>query len=363
MLRRLGRRIYKLHKWAGLFAGIFILILGLSGSVLVFHEELEAWENRGFENVQNSTPVNIDKAYHSIAEKYPDCDVRLQRFSENAAETLIFSIRSPLQRLTVFVHPSTGKILHTVDSRKTLTNWILTLHYSLHATLTGEIIVFLAGLAFLISIITGIIIYRKAFANALLFRIQFRKKTRSSIASSLHRYVGVWAVFLNLFIVMSGLLISYDIVSAGIRKRASEVRVNVPGLTFSIDSALRILKTRNPEFRPSYMRFPVSEDKPLKILGKVDGQAFFWSRFYNSASVNTYTGEISPLNLASSADVKTRITSIARAVHFIEFGSFPVKLLFCLSALSAPILSITGFLLWRWRKRNSSARPSGFQTT
>ncbi|HEY0771139.1 MAG TPA: PepSY-associated TM helix domain-containing protein, partial [Sphingobacteriaceae bacterium] len=155
MIRRLGRRIYKLHKWSGLFAGIIILILGLSGSVLVFHEELEALEFHRFLTTNNHEPVSIDKAYHTIAKKYPNRELRLQRFSENPNETLIFSIRHPAQRLTVFVHPSTGNIIKAIDSNKTFTTWLLTLHYSLHATLIGEIVVFIAGIAFLLSILTG----------------------------------------------------------------------------------------------------------------------------------------------------------------------------------------------------------------
>lgn len=353
MVRRLGRRIYKLHKWTGLFAGLVILILGLSGSVLVFHDELEAWETRSFQKVENREPVHIDNAYHAIAKEFPNREIRLQRFSDNPEETLIFSIRSPLQRLTVFVHPSTGSILKRLDTRKTFSNWLLTLHYSLHATLPGEIIIFLGGLAFLVSIITGIIVYRKAFTDMLLFRIKFRKKNKTSIASSLHRYVGVWAVFLNLFIVLSGLFISYEIVSGGIKKRGAKSQViESPKITFSLDSALQILRTRHPEFHPSYMRFPLAEGKPLGIFGKVDGQAFFWSKFYNSATINASTGEIAPLKLNPSADGKTKIASIVRAIHFVEFGNWPVKLLFCLSGLSVPLLSITGFLLWRWRRKH-----------
>ena len=357
MIRRLGRRIYKLHKWTGLLAGIFILILGVSGSILVFHEELEAWESSEFLTVQNTRPVSIDKAYETITTKYPNREIRLQRFSRNPTETLVFSIRKPAQRLTVFIHPSDGRILKSIDSNKTYTTWLLTLHYSLHATLIGEIIVLTAGLAFLISIITGIIIYRKAFADILLFKTKFRKKNKTSLASSIHRYVGVWALFLNLFIILSGLLISYDIVMGAIKNRGSKASVvTSPRIKFSIDSALSVLDTRYPQFNPSYIRFPLSEGKPMGVSGEVDGEAFYWSKFYNSVLINASTGEISPIKLNPEADSRTKLASIVRAVHFVEFGNLPIKILFCVIGLSAPILSITGFLLWRWRKKKVRIR-------
>lgn len=352
MGKQFGKRIYKLHKWSGLIAGIVIFILGISGSILVFHEEFEAFEHRQIWTVSNGEPVNIDNAYQSIIKRYPNWEMRLQRFSTNPSETLIFSLRRPDQRLTVFVHPANGTILRVLDSNETVVSWILTLHYSLHAHLAGEIIVLVAGLAFLVSIITGIIIYRKSIRNVLTFRIKFKRGHKRTFASSLHRYVGVWALFLNLFIVLSGVLISYDIVSNAIRTSGAKVKLAAtPKIHFSVDSALEVLKRRNPEFHPSYMRFPVAEGLPLRITGKVDGQAFFWSKYYNTATVDAFTGEIPPLKLNVDADGKTKMASITRAIHFVEFGNIPVKILFCLLGLSAPALSITGFLLWYWKKR------------
>ena len=60
MSRVLGIRIYQLHQWTGLCAGIFIFILGISGSILVFHNELEALEHRNLLTVKNELLVNID---------------------------------------------------------------------------------------------------------------------------------------------------------------------------------------------------------------------------------------------------------------------------------------------------------------
>ncbi|HEY1025580.1 MAG TPA: PepSY-associated TM helix domain-containing protein [Sphingobacteriaceae bacterium] len=347
-----GKRIYRLHKWSGLLAGIVIFILGVSGSFLVFHEEFEAYEHRHLWTVTNDQPVDIDKAYRSIIEQYQNWEMRLQRFSGNPQETLIFSLRRPEQRLTVFVHPSNGKILKVLDSNKTIVTWVLTLHYSLHASLTGEIIVLIAGLAFLTSIITGIIVYRKAFADILLFRIKFRQKHKRSFASSLHRYIGVWALLLNIVIIVSGLLISYDIVSNAIKSSGTKAAAaTTPRIHFSIDSSLNALRQRYPDFQPSYMRFPTAEGLPLRITGKVEGQAFYWSRFYNSATVDAVTGKMPALKLNMEADGKTKLASISRAIHFVEFGDLPVKILICLIGLSAPVLSITGFLLWYWKKK------------
>ena len=34
------KRLWKLHSWLGLLCGIGLLVIGLSGSILVFHQEI-----------------------------------------------------------------------------------------------------------------------------------------------------------------------------------------------------------------------------------------------------------------------------------------------------------------------------------
>ena len=37
--------LVRLHRWAGLTIALFLVVAGLTGSVLVFREELDAWAN------------------------------------------------------------------------------------------------------------------------------------------------------------------------------------------------------------------------------------------------------------------------------------------------------------------------------
>lgn len=346
-----GRRVYLIHQWCGLIAGMFILLLGLTGAVLIFNQELDAFEHKKEWIIDNKYPVSIDKAYHSIADKYKNWDIRLKRFSDKPEETMIFDLRRPAQRLTVFVHPSSGHILKEIDSSKTFVSWLLKLHYSLHASLFGEILVLLFGTLYFVSLLTGCIIYRRALADMFLFRIKFRLKKKRSIASSLHRYIGVWALILNVFIVFSGVVISYEVVKSGIKTDKTLPNPQAPPITASLDKVILKLKKEFPEFHPSYIRFPIDAEKPIIFNGKVDGQPFYYSRYYNSAVIDPQTGMIKEIKLITSLDKSVQLSSIVRGIHFVEFGSLPIKILFSLAGLSAPLLSITGFLLWRWKQK------------
>lgn len=316
--------------------------MGITGAVLVFHKEIQALEHKNLWIVENHHPVSIDKAYHTLTSIYPNRIFRLIRFSKHSKETLIFSIKYNEESSLAFIHPSNGKVLKVVSKNSTWVNWILDFHSSFQAGKTGMVVVFIVGWVYLVSLITGTLFYGKNIYKILLFKIQFKYHSKRALNSSLHKYVSVWALLLNFILVITGILISFD----NIEHHTTSNSINHP-IKFSLDSALNILHKRYPEYTPTYVRFPTDSLKPLAINGKVMGQAFYWSQYYNEIKIQATTGEISALRLTSDANAKAKIASIVGVLHLVEFESVLVKLLFCFAGLSAPLLTITGFFLWR----------------
>lgn len=341
-----ARRIYQIHKWSGLAAGFFILLLGLTGSILVFHEELEALEYRKEWTVTNNQAVSIDRALKTVTEKFPAWDIRLQRFSSDPTNTLIFQLRRPDGRLIIFVHPSNGNIIKVMDQKDSKVFWILKLHYSLHSGIIGESLIFLIGLIFILSLITGLIVYRKALLDILTFKKRFLRKRKRSLVSSLHRYVGVWALVFNLLIALTGTVISFEIVKSGLKSKSAITSLPVtPQIDISVDKILKELSLKQPDFNPSYIRFPTLPGNPIVVAGKVTNKAILYSKFYNTINVNPVSGEVSALQITRS------LSSLVRGIHFIEYGNLWIKLFFCLVGISGTVLSISGFLLWKWKRK------------
>lgn len=339
------KKFYQFHKWSGLIAGFFILLLGLSGSILVFHEELEALEHRHEWTVQNEQAVNIDKALRTVTKRFPRWDIRLQRFSSDPTQTLIFQLRRPEARFIVFMHPSQGRILKIIDQKDSNVYWILKLHYSLHSGLIGESLILLVGLLFILSLISGLIVYRKALLKMLTFKIRFLKKRKRAFTSSLHRYTGVWALIFNLLMALTGTVISYEIVKNKLTSSASPIQLSTPFINISVDRVIAELHQKVPEFNPSYIRFPTLAGNPIVIFGRVDRDALLYSKFYNTVNINAVSGKISTLQINRS------LSSLVRGIHFIEYGNLWIKFFFCMVGISGPLLSITGFLLWKWNKK------------
>ena len=191
-----NRKILKYHSFAGLIAGFFLVLMGISGAILVFQHDIEEFQWRKYTEVSDYTHLNIDRGILTIQANYPGWDTRLMHFEEN--EALIFNLRKPTERLFVFVHPSSGEIIKELNELTTFTRWLLKFHYSFQAGPAGRILVFIIGVIFLFSLLTGIYLYRKNILKTLTFKTPILKKSKRTFYSSLHRIVGTWALLFNL---------------------------------------------------------------------------------------------------------------------------------------------------------------------
>src|SRR5699024_9844920 len=156
-------------------AGFFILIMGLTGSVLVFDDEIEHFLQRDVIHQPDSNrPVSLDNAYSSIRDAYPIWDVRIKFILDESTRTIDAEDRRTEIRRALYIHPATGVILRDLDSNKTFSHWMLKLHYQLHSGFFGEIILLIVGFMFICSLLTGFWFYRKAVRRVLTFKIRPR---------------------------------------------------------------------------------------------------------------------------------------------------------------------------------------------
>lgn len=338
------RKIYLIHKYTGLCAGIFIFILVVSGSILVFHDDLDQWQLKRYSQVQNTSPVSVDMGYRTVSAQYADWDVRLIRFSERRDEALVFQLRKPEERLLAVVHPSNGTLIKVIPQSQTLVYWVLKLHYTLLAGLVGEMLVLLSGLLFIISLLTGLIVYRKVLLKTLLFRVRFSFKTSNAFYSSLHRYVGVWSLLLNLLMGLSGVVISYEIVSAGLKKQEIP-QIALPEINISIDGVLKDIQLNVPDFKAEYIRFPLNSSQPMNIAGSYTRNSPFFSKYYNVIKVDINSGDYTDVSSTNN------LSSLVRGIHFVEYGNGLIRVIFVLVGLSAGILTLSAYLIWVRRRK------------
>jgi uncharacterized iron-regulated membrane protein len=349
-----NRKILKYHSWFGLIGGLFILLMGLSGAILVFQHDIDDALWKEYIHIEHYETLDLDKGFASIQQKYPKWDTRLMHFKEN--EALIFNLRKPTERLFVFVHPSTGEIIKELNELTTFTRWLLKFHYSYQAGPAGRILVFLVGLLFLLSILTGIYLYRKSILKTFIFQTKIIHKNKRSFYSSLHRIIGVWSLLLNMLLVITGLFLAYKVAMSGLNPPKA---ANTPIVTAPINKTLEEIRTTYPDFETTYIRLPSNPEGSVLFYGLYKDDPFYYSEFYNNFQADYQTGEITGITKNSEAELITKFYSSLIPLHFGQFGGIWTKLLYCFIGLSGPFLSVTGFFIWqksRKKKRKTTFR-------
>lgn len=337
--------LLKYHSWFGLISGIFIVLLGISGSILVFQHDIEdaLWEE--YIKVEATGERSIDKGLQTIQENYDNWNLRLINFEEG--EALVFNLRRPTERLFVFVHPTSGEIIKVLNELTTISRWLLKFHYSFQAGIFGRVLVFVIGVLFLLSLLTGIYLHRRSIIDVLLLREKIIFSNKRALHSSLHRVVGVWSLLLNLLLVVTGTFLAYAVMMAAF---AGQKIPQPPVVDAPMEKILSEIESDYTDFTPTYMSFPRSDAGTVSIYGKFDDDPFYYSEYYNSISANYSTGEITGVTRIQEADFATKFSSTLLPLHFGNFGGIWTKLLYCIVGLSGPLLSITGFYIW-WNAR------------
>ena len=188
-------KIYKIHKWLSIVSVIFFLMFCITGLVLMFRTELNAWAQGGSHHSSSSMAMSkqeisifnyADEGALLVKEKYPSKDILNISPAMGAAHILRYRIIdssatvAPPARMGMggdyaLYNPETKELItthHETPAHPWVRSVLHTLH-QLHTRLdlgkTGIYIVTILSLVCGLSIISGIFLYgpfRKSFAKS-----------------------------------------------------------------------------------------------------------------------------------------------------------------------------------------------------
>lgn len=347
----LKRKLLSIHKWLGLLAGIFILVMSLTGAIIVFDDEIEGFLQRDvIEQPESSQPVSLDKAYSSIREIYPNWDLRFKVIPSKSNRAIEAEIRRPDQRRYLYLQPVTGEILRDLNSDNTFSYWMLKLHYQLHSGFWGEVVCLLAGLMLLGSLITGFWFYRKSVWKILRFKIRPKFNNRKMLSSEVHRFIGVWSLIFNSITALTGsFLILIIVVSHAEKFNEPEPIPNPPEVMVSLDGIMAKARKTYTDFDPSYIKMPDKEGDKIRLYGHTDTDLPIHYKFSNYVDYNPKTGSETTSFFIRNQPFSTHLLSVTYPLHFGDWGGIFIKILYTLFGIAPGILAVSGFLIWRQR--------------
>jgi uncharacterized iron-regulated membrane protein len=343
--------IFYIHSTAGLLSGLFILLMSLSGAALVYQDEMDTAKNSIFDS---GYLVPVDTAYREIQKAYPGAQISSCEFARGAYSFFIYdtAFKKGEKALEVFVHNPTGSIAGERGTGDTFAAWLSKFHRSLHLGKTGEWLLGFFALIFLISIITGFILFRKKIFSVLLFRRSAWKK------NNLHQIIGTWALLFNLMIAVSGFWMQRYVFKKEFYQSYNYTPVvkASPPLSFNFDSAYAGIKKRYPDFTAAVIYFAQSNKGKTAVYGSRASNAFIHSKKFADVIMLDSAGGISSTRLINENSAGDKYDIINSQLHMGKYGGWGIKLIYFVFGLTGALLSITGFLVW-WRRRRKNELP------
>lgn len=350
---------FSLHSWLGLISGVFLLLLGLSGSALVFLKETDHFINADLLHVNpTGQPMPLDTIYRKIGRQHPNL-TGIAWLNPSAAKEEAYEFRlyqndgkiSTYDLGMMSINPYSGRILrdgNLKDFNPSFMNWVLQFHWSFQLGLPGLLLATLFGITMLLSTLTGLVIYRKYIWKVFSFQVKIKWTNWRTISSDLHRIVGVWALFFNVVIFFTGFWMNKFSFDPSYWKKQT---VSAPANVLADQSADQMFQTaRNamPDLIPQNIYLPTQAEKSFRLSGPLKDQSpFFYSG--NTVSINPVTGKVSTMERLTDKDIWEKAEATFFPLHVGNFGGIPVKVLYMIIGLLPGLLSITGALLW-WRK-------------
>jgi uncharacterized iron-regulated membrane protein len=210
--------IFWCHLVAGVFAGLVVLVMSVTGVALTYQKQVTAWADlRGLDGSPPAAnaarlPVAtlVEKAQGSGGGPAPTAI--LWRADPNAPVQISFG-----RERTVFSNAYTGEVLGEGSSRvrgffRVMTDWHRWLGGTDENRETGKMITGACNLAFLFIVASGFYLWwprnwnRRALASVTLFRRGLSPKARDF---NWHNVIGFWSVVPLFVVVLSGVVISY----------------------------------------------------------------------------------------------------------------------------------------------------------
>jgi uncharacterized iron-regulated membrane protein len=363
------------HSALGLAFAALIYVVCLSGTLAVFLQELQRWEQPDAPLVGET--VSADAVGAAVRATYA------QAKSENAAHDM-FLMGPPVvpQRLYVHYHDhdsgTEGTWLADDEGRLATrhsapwSEFIGELHMQLHLPRSwGLYIVGLTGVALLSSLISGLLSHPRIFKDAFALRWGGSRRLQEA---DLHNRLGVWGLPFHIVVTLTGALLGLSTLIIGVlalaaydgdqekafaelfgpRASKNETAAPVP----DVAAMIRHVQSAHPgtSFSSVNIEHIGTAGQVVQLGMRSPGRIAFSKAYHFDGA-----GQPVPQDESGAEGVGQWILGAIQPLHFGWFGGIPVKLLYALLGLALTIVTHSGVVIWLARRRDKGRPAPGWE--
>lgn len=346
------------HAVIGLLAGMLLYIVSLTGTVVVFHEELQRVEQPNAPEMASIDPQAVERGVAAVLASEAGKPPTTHLYVHLPVEALP---RATVTTDTQAVHlDATGKI--AAREENAWSEFLVELHYLLNIPgVIGITIVGILGVMMLALALTGVIAHPRIFRDA--FRLRARDKTGLGLADW-HNRLSVWTLPFTLAIALTGAMIGLGTVTAygiaqvsykgdflavfapifGPEGKVDKAKAPVP----AIATALEYMSTHYPDLRLTYATIhdPLTAGQHIEILGTPKRRLIYGETF-NFDAQGRFHGTLG----IADGPIGRQASASSYNLHFGNFGGLPVKIAYFLFGIVLTAICATGTYIWLGKRR------------
>jgi uncharacterized iron-regulated membrane protein len=359
--------IGQIHLWLGLISGLVVFIVSITGAIWCWESEVldlaKPYRKLKTQEAHWQSPAYLFKQLPDSLQAYEMRRILYygkDRFAE-------FSLKKGNEKeVYAAVNPYTGKLLDLHQGRKGFFPFILEMHVHLLMGEVGKQIVDYAVLIFVVSLITGIVLWwpknrsatKQRFWLAWKPTTQWRRKNYD-----LHNVSGFYACWIVIFIAITGLTWGFQWVEKTIYYTAT--------LGANYEGWPEPKSTPNPLYRhdPKMINDKIFYDALNRTKQSVEAFYLYpaadsvsasyaytcptWNVWWNSDTYyyDQYNGILLDEDEFVRMNTGRKLRNMYYDIHIGKILGLPGQLLAFFASLIAASLPVTGFMIW-WGRRN-----------
>lgn len=373
---KLKKAVRKIHLCIGLAAGAVIFVVAVTGTLLAFRDELEPliYHKELFVNDVMAQRMHMDDLMQIARQKLPgDCITKITIFPV-ADRTVLFRMQADKPgspRMLISMDPYSGQILKVRYYDRWFFEGVKQMHRYLLMGNFGKAVTGISCALLFIMLISGIVLWWPKTKRAI--RQRFRIKVKSSAKRrnwDLHAVTGFYASPFLLIVVITGLAMSYSwfgdalsfVIDGGVS--TSAVMQDRPSQKIFHETAVyeQMLDTTNKifDFPGKITILPPFGKRAVASINKENDNATVKGTI-STVSFDPTTAKIVAVKPFDKGSSGTKIRSLVTSIHTGIIFGWPTKLLALILALCVASFPITGFLIWRGKRKRKNVKFVGYR--
>ncbi len=358
MMQRLVRKV---HLWLGLSLGALFVLLGLTGSVLVFYTEIDRQLNPAL--AVAAAPPDWDQAVRTLRTAFPNKQGpwRLEVTQDRGAIPARYynppeTAGRAFAPMMVWLSPDGRHVLRQDFWGDYAMTWIYDLHFSLLAGEIGGAIIGWSGVILLALLVSGVWAWwpRGNWRKALRYKAHAAPTRR---LRDQHKWAGLGSALLLLALTGTGAMLALAEETEAVLRAtgAPPTQITPPvsraweGRQISLGQAIQTAQAALPDARIAWIEVPGPGNAAFRF--RLQTPADPSRRFPHSyVWIDQYSGQVLKVADLRSGTAGDVVLAWLHPIHDGSVGGRLTQILAVLSGLAPLLLFVTGWRRYRLRR-------------